>query len=48
VHATWRPTYGFPPLLLALWREIHADVAEQRALPLIAEAPPAVQPELFT
>lgn len=37
VHATWRPWYGFPELLLQLWRAAHPEIAEQSVLPFIQD-----------
>jgi DNA-directed RNA polymerase subunit RPC12/RpoP len=47
VHATWRPWYGFPALLLQLWREIHPELAEQRVLPWHAPSEHWEQPLLI-
>lgn len=51
IHRTWRPAYGFPELLRVLWREQHADLAEQLELALmsvaIAPAEPLHQISIF-
>jgi hypothetical protein len=35
VHATRRPSYGFPALLLQLWREVQPNMTEQRRLAFV-------------
>jgi len=46
IHHTYRPPFGFPPALRALWREQWPGLAEQRELPF-ADAPRFEQAPLF-
>lgn len=51
IHHTHRPGFGFLDMMRRLWREVNADVAEQRLLELLADSgvpdPPREQCKLF-